>query len=384
MNIRHLATKGFDDGVEASRSIVYDGVPIVLRLDTKNYEESVISYSKSSENSVGVLQSIQKGKDDLKTSPLSSIVFRGNDLLPISQLFDFKVEEGSELASVLPVGASFNSIFMADDVQDYMRSLASSMFPNKDVVTGEDDIDSSAFYAPYVPLVTLTGCIPAQSSEGEAYFNPNGVVTVAEFLDGLNAIKYGSSHNNSRSKSLDNISDTSDYFNEGYKSCLGGISSPFFNLYTRSELMEPITRIELAYITVICWQQFIEKYNSLYGSAFYLGVNFDWLSPADVLSRYKDGFSYKVSRVSVDKEHNVTSLNIKDYKSGRSMSRYKEDLKNGVSAVPLPMLMSLVELGLIGVFNFEGRLDPLREVSRGEFCYFLTKLSGIFPTMYIK
>ena len=92
-----------------------------------------------------------------------------------------------------------------------------------------------------------------------SYFNPDGTVSVAEFLDGLNAIKFGCISNISRKKTLDRISDENDYFNDGYQDCVRGISSPFFNLYTRKELLEPITRIELAYITVICWNQFLEK-----------------------------------------------------------------------------------------------------------------------------
>ena len=44
----------------------------------------------------------------------------------------------------------------------------------------------------------------------------------------LNAIRNA---NRVRKKALDNLSNEEDYFNEGYNSCLAGISSPFFNLY---------------------------------------------------------------------------------------------------------------------------------------------------------
>lgn len=148
--------------------------------------------------------------------------------------------------------------------------------------------------------------------------------------------------------------------------------------------MQPITRIELAYITVLCWTRFVDKYNNLYGNAYDLGVNVDWYSPGTVLEHYTDGFDYKVSCIRLDKEHNIISLNIKDYKSDRSMTEYKADLRNGKTPIPLPMLMSLVELGAIGVWHFDKSLNPLSEVTRGELCYFYAKLANLFPTKYIK
>lgn len=149
--------------------------------------------------------------------------------------------------------------------------------------------------------------------------------------------------------------------------------------------MKPITRLELAYITVICWSQFIDKFNNLYGGSFYLGINFDWELPSDILSGYKDGFDYKVSKISIDEEYDIVSLDVKDYKSDRTMEEYKEDMQSGVSAIPMPMFMSMLELGILDLFNYEdNNLNPLKEVSRGELCYFLTKLAKLFPTRYMK
>ena len=105
-----------------------------------------------------------------------------------------------------------------------MKDVASTLFPHLNPNTHREDIPRNAFYTPYIPLVTLTGCVPPQTKDGNAYFNPEGVVTIAEFLDGLNSIKYGANSNSSRKKTLDNISNESDYFNEGYQSCLRGIS----------------------------------------------------------------------------------------------------------------------------------------------------------------
>lgn len=382
MNIRHLATKSFSGGIETRKSIVYDGVPIVINGSLVRSEE-VVEFTNPEENNVEIVESIGVAKDMIKSSPIGQIVSDGDSILSLSSIYDFAVEQNSPLASDLPVGISFNDIFEDKQTKEFMSGVASTMFPYENPNTGKKDIDTSAFYAPYVPLVVLSGCVPAQHVDVQTFFNPEGIVTVAEFLDGINSIKYGSNSNKTRKKTLDNISDESDYFNEGYQSCLSDISSPFFNLYTRKELTQAITRVELAYILVVCWDQFIHKYTSLYGNQFYLGINFDWNAPADILSGYVDGFDYKVSKVSIDKGLTVTSLNIKDYKSDRTMEEYKTDLKDGVSPIPLPMLMSLSELGVADLFYFQDkRLDPLREVSRGEFSYFLTKLAKLFPTKY--
>lgn len=390
MNIKHLATKGFDSEVEIRRSIVYNGVPMTIGIDKFNEKstsihEETIEFNKSLPDELNVIKSLEDGKDRIIESPIGGIISKNNTILPLSSIYDYRVESKDELSQILPVGADFNAIFEAKDTKDFMCEIAKQLFPYINPNTKRDDIDKSAFYTPYIPLVALTGCIPPQLKDECAYFNPEGSITIAEFLDGLNSIKYGVNSNKSRKKTLDNISTESDYFNEGYQSCLRGISSPFFNLYTREELMKPITRLELAYITVICWNRFIEKFNNIYGGNFYLGINFDWEVPAEILSDYEDGFDYKVSKISIDKEHEIISLNVQDYKLERSMTQYKEDIKEGKSAIALPMFMSMLELGVLDLFYYEyGRLDPLREVSRGEFAYFLSKLAKLFPTKYIK
>lgn len=390
MNICHLVTKGFDDDITIRRSLIYDESPLSIGIthscDCKKVVEELVQFNKSLPDKVNIVKSLEDGKKVVLNSPIG-IIIRGKDdeILPISSIYDYTVELNDEYSKFLPIGTTFDNIFEADDTKDFMRDVALKLFPYINPNTSQADIDVNSFYTPYIPLVTLTGCIPPQINDGKAYFNPKGVVTVAEFLDGLNAIKYGCNANNSRRKALDNISDIEDYFNEGYNSCIRGISSPFFNLYTREELIKPITRLELAYITVICWTPFIDKFNSSYGSIYYLGVSFDWEMPSEILRQYNDGFDYKVSKVSIDKEHDVVSLNIKDYMSDRSLTEYKDDMKNGISAIPLPMFMSLLELGNMDLFQYQGYyLDPLKEVSREEFSYFLTKLAKYFPTKYIK
>lgn len=389
MNIRHLMVKGFDSGVSISKTVVYEGVPLAIRVDQhsefKPTAEETIEFNRSYPVEINTVQSLENGKRKLLSSPIGRIVASAEgDILSLSKVYDYKVVNDDVLSKVLPEGATFGMLVESEFLTQYFNDIAKEMFPEKNPLTCEDDIDTTRYYTKYIPLVSMSGCIPPQMTEdGKAYFNPEGTVTVAEFLDGLNSINYGSNANNRRKKTLDNISNETDYFNEGYQECLRGISSPFFNLYTRLDLLEPITRIEMAYITVICWRRFIEKFNNLYGGTYYLGVNFDWENPSDLLSKFKDGFDYKVSRIRLDSEYDILSLDLKDYRSDRTMSEYKENLRCGISPIPLPMFMSLIEIGILDLFMFEdGNLNPLREVSRGEFCYFLAKLAELFPSKY--
>lgn len=387
MNLRHLVTKGFDSDISIRRSIVYPGTQLNIGI-THNIQkrEETIQFNKQMPDTMNLAQSLQSGREMLLENPLGSVLESPDgDILPLSSCYDFTVKNGGILSEYLPVGVSFDTILENDETRDFMCAVAEEMFPHTNPNTGAQDIDKTAFYTPYIPLVVLTGCMPPQMKDEDAFFNPDGVVTVAEFLDGLNAIKYGCNANNQRRKSIDNVSTTSDYFNEGYNAVVRGISSPFFNLYTRAELMTPITRLELAYITVVCWEQFMHKYNSLYGGQFYLGISFDWDTPEEVLGKYVDGFNYRISKISIDEEYDVTSLDVKDYRSDRTMEEYREDLLRGVAAIPLPMFMSMLELGVLDLFKYEDdRLDPMREVSRGELAYFLARLSKHFPIKYLK
>lgn len=393
MNIKHLATKGFTTDVVIKRSIVYEDAPLAVQLkdDNERKKEEIVVFDKpiggvSVDEVDTKAPNFKKVQEQLKESPIGDIIYDNQGVaFPLSAIFDYRVGSQDSLSEYIPVGSPFDIIFNDENVQGLLRGSAKKMFPEVNPNTQEDDIDEDSFYTPYIPLAVITNCIPSQRLDGKVYFNPNGTLSIAEFLDGLNSIKYYANANNTRHKSLDNISTEADYFNEGYQSCLRGISSPLFNLYTRKELLEPITRMELAYITVLCWNRYLEKYNSVYGGNYYLGISFDWGSPLEVLSKYTDGFDYKVSKVCLDDEYDVISLNIKDYSSDRSMSEYKEDLKKGVSPIPMPVFMSMLELGVVDFFHYEDdELNPMKEVTRGEWAYFLTKLSCAFPTKYVK
>ena len=271
-------------------------------------------------------------------------------------------------------------------VKDELSKAAAKMFPLKNPLTGQQDVNPSAFYAPLIPIIIATGVLPAQKDgQGYHYFNPEGTVSVGEFLDILNSVKYGSNSASNRRESLDRVSNTADYFNEGYNECLSGFSSPFYRLYTRKELLAPITRLELAYITVLCWGEFTKKYGSVPSGRYELGINVDWNKPARQLSKFEDGFKYKVfKKCRTVGEHKITSYDVKDYLSGMPMSEFKQAIQQGLRGIPLPMFMSLLELDKLDLFYFENlRLDPMKEVSRGEIAYFAVKLAKTFPLPFV-
>lgn len=382
MNIRHLVTKDFDNENKMRRSVIFDGAPIISQDIVSNV---TLDYSKDLKDSEKnqIEPNIQRGRQNLLDSPIGGIISKNNkDILALSSLFDFKVRPDTPLAEDLPEGTTFENIFNSPDVKDYLAETALNMFPHTNPNTGLPDIDLDSKYTPYIPLVIATNTMSTQIDGDKVYFNPQGTVSIAEFLDGLNAIKYGMNSNRLRKKTLDNISDEEDYFNEGYNECLNGLSGLFFNLYTRKELLQPITRCEMAYIITLCWTQFMDKYNGLYGGQFYLGFNFDWENPVDMLVLYEDGVEYKISKIIKDTEYNIISLDVRDYKSIYSMEQFKQNMKNGINAIPISLFMPLMELDILGIFDFDGELAPLKELSREELAYTLTKLSQLFSIKY--
>ena len=208
MNIRHLVTKGVNSTVAVNQAIIIDGIPYVLGSSSKNMQEETIEYCNSGSINVDVIKSIEDGKEALVSSPIGDIILneRTNDILPLSRMFDYKVTANDALSQVIPVGATFADIVSSPVVTEFLVETASNMFGNINPNTGKSDIDMDAYYTPYIPLVSVTGCIPPQTINEKSYFNPQGVISLAECLDGLNSIKYGANSNISRKKTLDNIS----------------------------------------------------------------------------------------------------------------------------------------------------------------------------------
>lgn len=312
VNIRHIIKKTFDGEVEIRSSMVYFGLPINIPL-RGDVSDNVIEGLKS----IGIEQ---KSYKDLSFSKQES------------------------------------------------RDTAKNMFSNTNPKTNRSDLSGDEFYIDSILKAVVGGIITPQTTEyGYQIFNGEGTITIAEVLDAINAVDKGANSEDERHLSLDNISDVEDYFNEGYNICCWGYSSPFYNLYTREELVRPITRIELAYILVVCTQIY-----DLFRLSEGVGITFNWLKPMNYISSFTDFDDLNVGLILTD---DAPEINIKKYLNGRSVTGMLNDIKVGRTAIPMPMLMSLVELGVQDYFYFDGdELAPLRQVSRGELCYLFDKM----------
>lgn len=316
--IRHSVEKDFS-GIRVTKAIVYLDLPlsIILRGDVQSSYVAVIGCEK-----LGIYD---------------------------NEVSIEEVESKLESGDALPV--------------------VKAMFPGTNPVTKQEDVTGNEFYLKDIPFSVIKGIITPQSDDnGTTVFNGEGSITVAEVLDAINAMGCGANSNKSRHKSLDNISNTDDYFNEGYNKLCKTYASAFFNLYERGELFRPITRLEFAYLLVVC----LGVYGGVFTSKYQMGVSFNWLKPNAYSSKFKDWQRYSVSLIF----NNSPSYDVKDYKAERSVSELMLDIQRGKSAIPLPMFMSMVELGLRGAFYYKDfTLNPLRQVSRGEVGYCLSKLA---------
>lgn len=383
--IRYGAHKSFDECV-ASKVVLKDGSPISTNIqriyspiDNENVPKSNLY------RNVPLLRMIGTSMD-------------GTTTIPLSQQFDFKVgtsfntnKNNRDALKYATKGTTFWEIIEDEDVEHELIEEAAARFPGINPLTNEPDIDKSAYYTKFIPLMVNSGLVPPQKNlDGTEYFNPNGVVTVAEFFYMLDCIKYGSSSIEDGKNSIDGVVSKTDYFSEGYNRIVNTPASPLYHLYSRRELSTPLTRAELAYITVVGWKDFRGN-KSIHGGRFNTGLRVNWDTPGRYVGKFKDGRGLKVSKKSVDimdLSENDTDLQEIDLKSwykgsGIKFKNYLDLIKQGRKALPLPMLMSMIELDVLDLFYYEGsNLSPLRQVSRGEVTYFLTKLAKTFPTEF--
>lgn len=357
-------------------------------LATKNFDGGLVSSNLILENLVVYTNTLKRyGKIDNVDTNLDSLDAKssmlGINLAPLRELLlsnedlsDVLRDENGDIRSLQDISQSTDVLSLSSDSR--LSDLALVLFNNTNPLTGNGDVSKFDKYAGDIALSFISGVLPAQRDEDDnAYFNPLGTITVAEFLDGLNAIECGSNSSSHRKKSLDNVSDEKDFFNEGYQSCVSLYSSPFYNLYTRKELFNPITRLELAYITVICWSKFIKKFGTPHTNKFGLGISLDWGNVSKIIKDFDDGKDYLVSEKYIS-DSSIVSINIKDYLGSTSISDYMRGIKDGRFAIPLPMFMCLLELNELDIFPFENfLLSPVKEVSREEFAYFIIRLASI-------
>lgn len=384
MHKRLLVSKTFESGV-VTQALIYKGTPLSRGI--------IFKYGSSSDESLPTifLRNVPKQISLNCDISVARSFFEGNDVL--SALVLSEGDCGFRNLSEQCHGGDLVKLIAGDSsLKKELSDLSVAMFHRVNPKTGVEDVKFTDSFAPFIPFVVVSGALPPQLDfSSSIYFNPNGSVDVARALDSLNAIKEGYASNKNRKQSIDYISDESDFFNEGYNKCLSTVASPFFRLFSRAELLTPITLAELCYIIVVCFRPFKSVFGSVnawsIGRGNEMGITLDWEHPKRTIKKYREMFSdlsdYVVTRCSVDtytsndEVKSVLDINIKSYLNARTITDFRKDLLSGKSALPLPYLMSILELVNIGILEIDGKeLAPLKEVSRGEFASLLVHLAS--------
>ena len=307
-------------------------------------------------------------------SDLSNLLFAEDDSL--HTLYEVFLEARKNKGYLISIAHNENvnliDILGISPVKEDMQNIIRNTFIEENPYTGLKDTPINAFYSTYIPLLFFCKVIPPQIDKGKLYFNAEGTITIAEVIDSINAIFHEYNSNKCRKKTLDNVSVETDFFNEGYNYIVDSYTNPMYELYSRYELLRPITRVELAYIIVCCLPLYKRLFGGLVGEDYLLGNSFDWLNATDIQSIYEDGFNYDIM---LKQEENNFSIDLKEYKGNKFLTDYIENMKQDKEQIPLPLYMSLLELGERDLFYFkDSKLEPLSEVTRGEMCYTLIKL----------
>lgn len=400
--VRSMASKSFDE-IVVINAIIQGYRPLIQRvvkdtISTSNQKvermvkESLISPTSGTPKSISTAY-----VDGVDILSYAMINVDKSGVIPLAMQMDYQVGKSfvnqklNDKASVkTKEGTGFWDLINDVQVRNRLDAEAESLFPHINPNTRNKDVQSGTYYSYMIPIVTATGVVPPQQDEkGRYYFNPNGVVSRADFIDMLNAIKYGSNQHSKYKTSLDRVVRQEDFFSAGYDALVRGYSSPLYKLYTKRELMSPITRAELAYITVVCWKEFTKDI-PLRGGRIPVGVHVDWEQPKIYMRRFSDASKLRIARKRSDKielDKDVQSMlltDIKPYRGNRSMTEFIKQIRSGNALLPLPMFMALVELDYMGMFYFANKeIAPVREVSRGEITFFIMNLAKNFPQKFV-
>ena len=400
--VRSMASKSFDE-IVVINAIIQGYRPLIQRvvkdtISTSNQKvermvkESLISPTSGTPKSISTAY-----VDGVDILSYAMINVDKSGVIPLAMQMDYQVGKSfvnqklNDKASVkTKEGTGFWDLINDAQVRNRLDAEAESLFPHINPNTRNKDVQSGTYYSYMIPIVTATGVVPPQQDEkGRYYFNPNGVVSRADFIDMLNAIKYGSNQHSKYKTSLDRVVRQEDFFSAGYDALVRGYSSPLYKLYTKRELMSPITRAELAYITVVCWKEFTKDI-PLRGGRIPVGVHVDWEQPKIYMRKFSDASKLRIARKRSDKielDKDVQSMlltDIKPYRGNRSMTEFIKQIRSGNALLPLPMFMALVELDYMGMFYFANKeIAPVREVSRGEITFFIMNLAKNFPQKFV-
>ena len=341
MRTKRVTKRNIEGKSKVSVSLVYHDIP--MSIEYKSYDKNTATVGASSlENDI--------------SSKLSNMPIAETEVMEVLKEIGYKKHSLSE-------------VLQSSIDEETLLDVAKKLFGKP--LRGKVDINGEEFYANYVLQTVMTDTLSMQWDGSDSYFNGEGTVSLCEVLAALGSV----CGKHIKGTSYDNISTEKDFFNEGYNACCWGFSSPFFVFFTRPELKRPITRLELAYLVVICAQLI-----PIYTETGSLGRTFQWLHPLEYLTAFSDYQDYQISLVS---KNDVISIDVKDYLDKNAENTGKitmEEFINGIGTgkynVPMPMLMPLIELITQGKYKIEGEeLAPLRQVSRGELCYMCCKIA---------
>ena len=347
VRVKHIIERKINGPTRVRESLVYYDIPISMEYYNQNIVDSLICDTKGQAGETAVQMEIDTENTSVDALT-DSVDTNDRELLATLRTLGYKQKPLKEMV-------------FTDIDHDTLMESTKKIFGNV-LKRGVVDVGGEEYYADYILKTVMSDTMSIQWEDHKPYFNGEGTVSICEALAALGSIAKGNLQDEFKHISLDNISNEGDFFNEGYNKACWGYSSPFYNLYRRDELIRPITRIELAYIAVVCMQFF-----DLYAADTELGLSFSWLSPFAYVSQFED---FEKLKVGLKSKNGVPCIELKEYLGGNTVTGLIDSIKVGSRSLPMPMLMSLLELAVLGVFHFEdAELMPLRQVSRGELCF---------------
>ena len=118
MDVRHLVTKSFDKENDIRQTILLEGVPLNIPINadkitlnsdadqigenfTEAFTEITLDLNQGNvPDSINFSKTLNKGRNTLKATPLKEVLFRGNHVLPLSQLYSYRVQKNSKIAEI--------------------------------------------------------------------------------------------------------------------------------------------------------------------------------------------------------------------------------------------------------------------------------------------
>lgn len=252
------------------------------------------------------------------------------DLLEGSRISPMLFHNGS-LRGIREILSLYKTVLSKKDVADEFNGFLKEYDEEYEPVSGRSHL--------LLPFLACEIIVPH-----DGLVNALGTVSVAELLYGIGCLKEVSDEG-----VTDEAVRKDDYFSNGYFSCQPRISG----MYSREELVQPVTRLELAYLTLICWNGFQRK---PWDEPEY-GVLFPWMGYS--VSEYPDLPDF-------ERVPDSCVCNMKEH-VGKAAS--------GEELASLDEAMSLVTLAKMGILTCDNGLEPFRQVTREEFCVFLCMLA---------